>query len=137
VVDELDRVLMLRRYRFLPDRTAWELPGGIVDDGEDPGAAAGREVEEETGWRPRHLRHVVTFEPQIGTIQCPHELFLGRGADQVGPPTDVEEAGQVKWIPLADVPAMLAAGELAGSGTLVAVLHLLAFGSPGPVATGG
>ncbi len=137
VVDELDRVLMLRRYRFLPDRAAWELPGGIVNEGEDPGTAAAREVVEETGWRPRKLRHIVTFEPQIGMVQSPHEVFLGRGADQVGPPTDVEEAGQVDWIPIADLPGMLAAGELAGSGTLVAVLHLLAFGPPDPPAKPG
>ena len=53
--DAGERVLMMRRHRFIVDRWVWELPGGYVDDGEEPAAAAAREVEEETGWRPRRL----------------------------------------------------------------------------------
>ncbi|MYQ40300.1 Transcriptional regulators [Streptomyces sp. LamerLS-316] len=126
VVDDRDRVLMLWRYRFVPDQWGWELPGGIVDKGEEAGAAALREVVEETGWRPKSLEHVVTYQPMVGMVDSPHEIFVGHGADQVGPPTDVEEAGLVEWVPLADIPGLMARGELMGSGTLVALLHILA-----------
>jgi hypothetical protein len=52
VLDEAgERLLLLRRHRFIVDRWVWELPGGYVD--EDPAAAAAREVVEETGWQPR------------------------------------------------------------------------------------
>ncbi len=40
VLDDQDRVLMLWRYRFVPDSFGWELPGGIVDEGEDAAQAA-------------------------------------------------------------------------------------------------
>jgi ADP-ribose pyrophosphatase len=33
-----------RRHRFIVDRWVWELPGGYVDDGENPGPAAPREA---------------------------------------------------------------------------------------------
>jgi 8-oxo-dGTP pyrophosphatase MutT (NUDIX family) len=126
VIDDRDRVLMLWRYRFVPGTFGWELPGGIVDDGETPAAAAAREVEEETGWRPAALEHVVSFQPMIGMVDSPHEVFVARGAEHIGDPTDMEEAGHVAWVPLADVPGLMARGELAGSGTLIALLHVLA-----------
>ncbi|CAG7637581.1 GntR family transcriptional regulator [Actinacidiphila bryophytorum] len=135
VLDDQDRVLMLWRYRFVPQQWGWELPGGIVDAGEDGKATALREVEEETGWRPRALEHVVTFQPMIGMVDSPHEIFVGRGAEQVGSPTDVEEAGHIEWVPLADIPGLMARGDLMGSGTLVALLHVLANrGKNGPTA---
>jgi 8-oxo-dGTP pyrophosphatase MutT (NUDIX family) len=46
-----DRVLLVRRYRFVQDRWGWELPGGLVDEDEEPGEAARRELEELTGYR--------------------------------------------------------------------------------------
>ncbi|MEV0191870.1 GntR family transcriptional regulator [Kitasatospora purpeofusca] len=126
VVDDQDRVLMLWRYRFVPGRFGWELPGGIVDAGEEAKDAAAREVEEETGWRPDAIEHVVTYQPMVGMVDSPHEIFVARGATKVGDPTDVEEAGHIEWIPLAEVPGLIARDELLGSGTLVALLHLLA-----------
>ncbi|WP_405561048.1 NUDIX domain-containing protein [Streptomyces sp. NBC_01180] len=126
VVDDQERVLMLWRYRFVTQQWGWELPGGIVDEGEDPHATAMREVEEETGWRPAKLDHFVTYQPMIGMVDSPHEIYVGHGAEHVGEPTDVEEAGHVAWVPLADIPGLMARDELLGSGTLVGLLHLLA-----------
>ncbi len=125
VVDEQDRVLMLWRYRFVPQQWGWELPGGIVDDGEDAAVTAARETEEETGWRPAKVEHVVTYQPMIGMVDSPHEIFVARGATKVGEPTDAEEAGHVAWVPLDEIPALMSEGKLMGSGTLVALLHLL------------
>lgn len=126
VLDDQERVLMLWRYRFVPQQWGWELPGGIVDAGEDASATAEREVVEETGWRPLNVEHVVSYQPMVGMVDSPHDIFVGRGAERIGDPTDAEEAGHVEWVPLADIPGLMARGDLMGSGTLVAVLHLLA-----------
>ncbi|MFR0356915.1 NUDIX domain-containing protein [Streptomyces sediminimaris] len=135
VLDDKDRVLMLWRYRFVPGSFGWELPGGIVDDGEDPADTALREVEEETGWRPDALKHVITYQPMVGMVDSPHEIFVGRGAEHVGDPTDIEESGYVAWVPLADIPALMERDQLMGSGTLVALLHVLASRTAGPSPT--
>lgn len=111
VLDAEDRVLMLWRYRFVPQAWGWELPGGIVDPGEDGSQAARREVEEETGWRPDSLEHVVTFQPMIGMVDSPHEVFVGEGATLVGEPEEGEEAGRIAWVPLSEIPALMAEGS--------------------------
>src|SRR6266508_6983994 len=66
--DDDDAVLLSRRHRFVPDVWNWELPGGIVDAGETPAQTAAREVVEETGYQPRNLAHLTSFEPMIGTV---------------------------------------------------------------------
>lgn len=127
VVNDADEVLMMWRHRFAVDQWGWELPGGIVDAGEDGAAAAVREIEEETGWRPTgEVRHVVSFQPMPGMVDTPHELYALRGAEKVSEPQDAEEAAIIEWVPMAKVLDLINAGEVAGSGSLVALLHLLA-----------
>ena len=126
VLNDADEVLMLWRHRFVDDSWGWELPGGIVDGSEDGAAAAAREVEEETGWRPAALEHFLTFQPMVGMVDTPHELYRGRGASLIGEPTDMEEAGRVGWIPMSTILDLITRGEVLGSGSLVGLLYLLA-----------
>lgn len=124
--DAGERVLLMWRHRFVADVWNWELPGGLVEEGEDPAVAAARECVEETGWRPRELEHAATFEPMIGMLESPHHVYVGHGAEQVGEPTEVNEMQRMEWVPLADVPELIADGLVRNSGTLVALLHVLA-----------
>ena len=75
--DAGERVLMMRRHRFIVDRWVWELPGGYVDDGEDSVTAAAREVEEETGWRPRKTEFVMSSPAAHRQRRLPAGLVPG------------------------------------------------------------
>lgn len=123
-------VLLMWRHRFVSNVWNWELPGGLIDDGEEPATTAEREILEETGYKPRELRHLVTFEPMIGMVNNPHHVYLGLGAEQVAEPTEVTEMQHMEWVPLADIPQLIADDKIKNSGTLVALLHVLAISGP-------
>jgi 8-oxo-dGTP pyrophosphatase MutT (NUDIX family) len=125
--DARKRVLMIWRHRFIPDCWTWELPGGYVDPDEDPAVTAAREVEEETGWRPRSIRPLTRFQPLAGTADFENLIFIGEGAEDTGAPSDSNEAARVEWITLDSVPERLARGEIIGAGTQIGLLHVLAF----------
>jgi 8-oxo-dGTP pyrophosphatase MutT (NUDIX family) len=125
VLDDADRVLMMWRHRFILDRWVWELPGGYLDADEDPAVCAAREVEEETGWRPRTMRPLLTFQPMVGTIEQSNTVYVSRGADNTGAAPDINETERLGWIPLAEAQQRIAAGEIVGAGSVSGLLAVL------------
>ena len=120
VVQDLDgRVLLLRHHRFITGTWGWEIPCGIVENGETSIEAAAREVEEETGFRPSGLRPLIDYQPCIGIADTPHDLFVATEVVRVGSPTDLAEAGEVGWFSLDEVAELLAGGQIHDSPTLL------------------
>ncbi len=125
VVNDRSEVLMMWRHRFITDAWAWELPMGLVEEGETPVQAAAREVEEETGWRPGPLTPLIYAEPANGITDSQHHIYRADGASYIGPPTERNESDRIEWIPLSDLRTMIDTREVISSGTLVGVLYLL------------
>lgn len=125
VLDDADRVLMMYRHRFIIDSWVWELPGGYLDPNEDPDEAAFREAEEETGWRPRSVEKLLEFQPMVGTIDQPNVVYLARGADDTGAEPDINEAQEVRWIPLSEIRGLIASGQIVGSGSVAGLMAVL------------
>src|SRR4051794_25835043 len=123
--DPGERVLMMWRHRFIVDRWVWELPGGYLDPAEDSMTCAAREVEEETGWRPRSIEKLISFQPMVGTIDQENIVYLARGADFTGAAPDVNEAERLGWIPLDEIQQHIDNGTIVGAGSVSGLLALL------------
>lgn len=129
--DALEHILLIWRHRFIVDQWDWEVPGGYVDPGEDGATAAAREAEEETGWRPRNLKFLLSYQPMIGSADAPQDIYVAHGADHVGEP-EVDEAETVRWVPIAEAQAMIARGEILGAATVIGVMHAAAARAAAP-----
>jgi len=106
-------VVLIRQFRHGIRDVTLEIPGGMIDDGESPEAAAARELREETGYVAEELRLLarVLPNPAIHDNYC--YLFVAEGCRNVGQPgLDPWEDIQVLERPLHDVPALIRSGEI-------------------------
>jgi 8-oxo-dGTP pyrophosphatase MutT (NUDIX family) len=127
VRDPARGLLLIYRHRFITDTWGWEIPAGRIDPGETPDTAAAREALEETGWRPGPLRPLLTFQPTNGLSDQRFHIFLADGATYEGDPSDPGEAERVEWVPVDEVRALVARGEMPDGLSLTAVLFALQF----------
>lgn len=124
VVNAANEVLLLWRHRFITDNWGWELAAGVVEDGEDIAVAAAREMEEETGWRPGPLRHLMSVEPSNGLTDARHHIYWADEAEYIGDPEDGFESDRREWVPLKLVPDLIARGEVPAANMAAALLLL-------------
>jgi 8-oxo-dGTP pyrophosphatase MutT (NUDIX family) len=125
------RVLLLWRHRFITGTWSWEIPIGKIDPGEEPAAAAARETEEETGWRPGPLTPLLRVEPTPGISDSVHHIYLADRAERIGPPEDDFESDHVSWVQLAEAPGLISRGEISAGTTIAALLYALTRQEPG------
>jgi len=55
------RIEFVRQYRYPMEEVLLELPAGKLDPGEEPIVCAGRELAEETGWKPVEIHELGSF----------------------------------------------------------------------------
>ena len=60
------KYVLERQYRHAQRLTAYEIPAGCVEKGEDPMEAAKRELYEETGFGGGEWSHLLTISPNAG-----------------------------------------------------------------------
>lgn len=106
-------VVLVRQYRHGDQRITLEIPGGLVDAGEDPATAALRECLEETGYRARAALSLGVVAPNPALFANRLHAFY---AVDVEPESAVQNTGtevtEVVLVPVTELEALLLAGEI-------------------------
>jgi len=117
-----DTVLLIRQYRYVARRPTWEMPTGGVHEGERLAEAAQRELAEEVGYRAGRLLHVCTYHTSKSVVDETAHLYLAEDLVAAPQPADDTEFIEVRPFVFREALAMVLAGEIQDSMTIVAVL---------------
>lgn len=110
-----DRVVMVRQYRPGVAEVHFEIPAGVADEGEhgDLEAAARRELAEETGYGGGRWSPLTTLSANPALTTNLTHSFLAEGVEPVGRAApEATEDLRVDLVPLAEIPALIDAGDM-------------------------
>jgi ADP-ribose pyrophosphatase len=131
VLDDEDRVCLIRQYRHPISAREWELPAGLLDfAGESALSAAKRELAEEVDLVASDWALLTDFHTSPGGSNESLRVYLARGvtdADEVFERTDEESEIEKLWVPLDEVVDAVLARRVQNS--ILAIAALAAYTS--------
>ena len=126
-MDADDRVCLVTLDRYTTGVSV-EVPAG-GSDGEEPLAAAQRELLEETGFEASEWTDIGTMHALNGIADATEHVFLARGLRRASSNDDAAESQAeegiqaVAWVPFGDVLRMIADGEITDGETIAAIAY--------------
>lgn len=124
-ITDADELVLVEQFRHGTQALTLEIPGGLVDPGEDPVAAGLRELREETGFVGSRASVLGRCRPNPAIQRNWLTTILVEGATQAAAPEqDEHEDCRVVVVPRAQVEAMVDRGEI-DHALVIAALHFL------------
>ncbi len=116
---EDDQAVMIRQFRYGTWSITLELPGGMIEPGEDVSVGCARELEEETGYRPAQMVPLGFCHPNPAIQGNKLHCFLALGCQRVsdGAPDATEDIA-VELVPRAALAGLVRDGTITHSAVL-------------------
>ncbi|MBC2162917.1 NUDIX hydrolase [Listeria booriae] len=86
-----NKMLMVEQYRKPLEKTIVEIPAGKIEPNEDPMLTAGRELEEETGFKTDELTHLVSFYTSPGFADELLHIYVAKDLKKQADPLQADE----------------------------------------------
>jgi ADP-ribose pyrophosphatase len=126
-VDNEGNVLLERQYREATGKELLEIPAGGIDPGEDPETAVIREMQEETGFRPGKVVRLRGFYLSPGFCNEYLHLYLATDLEPGRLYAEDTPGIEVVKVPLAEIPALVASGNVEDAKTVAGLLFYLEY----------
>lgn len=119
-VDKRGRILLVKQYRLPARAYLWELPAGRIDPGETPLKAARRELVEETGYRARRWKKLLSFYPSPGYVAEKMTVYVAQDltAGEAQPMED--ERIERRWFTATELDEWIRKGKIVDGKTITA-----------------
>lgn len=127
-LDEENRVMLVRQYRYVFSRTMLELPAGKREPGEPPLETAQRELREEVGATAEEWTALGTLIPSPGCYGERLYLYLARKLHFGDAQPDEDEFLTAERMPLKELYDLCMAGQIEDAKTVCGVLKVVAMG---------
>lgn len=116
-------IVLVRQFRFGIDGFSLEIPGGVMEAGEEPLAAGLRELREETGFTGARARLLGSTHPNpaIQSNRC-HFVLVEDAVRSEALEWDPDEEMEITTMPAADVLALARAGGISHALVLNALM---------------
>lgn len=135
VTAEGDAVL-IRQWRHGTEETTLEIPGGLIDPGEDPAQAGARELREETGFRAGRMISLGSVRPNPALFDNTCHTYLALDCVPEGEQQpDETESIEVWTVPVGMLTDLVRTGEIDHCVVVAALAYLWLEG--GVLAPGG
>ena len=121
-LDDENRVLLVRQFRYPYEKVLTELPAGKLEIGEDPEQAALRELREETGAVPGTFQSLGELYPSPGYCGEIIRMYLARELTFGEAALDEGEFLNVERMDFARLVELVLSGEIRDAKTIAAAL---------------
>ena len=121
-MDQEDKVIMVRQFRYPMGEVVLELPAGKLEPGEDPRDSGLRELEEETGLQAQTFLSMGCSYSSPGILAEKIHLYFAKDLVQGPVHPDDGEFLEVVRIPYDQLMDMVAQGEIKDGKTLAGIL---------------
>ncbi|MFN3532311.1 MAG: NUDIX hydrolase [Candidatus Brocadia sp.] len=121
-----DEIILIQQYRHAVKETLYEIPAGTLDQGESFFECAGRELEEEIGYRAGALEPLIILYPSPGILSETMHLF--KATHLVKTQTNYQMDESIKGIvqvKLSDALEMVKKGKIKDAKTVCSILMCL------------
>jgi ADP-ribose pyrophosphatase YjhB (NUDIX family) len=103
VLDDDGRVLLARRAGD-PGAAMWDLPGGFIEEGEDPLSSLRRELEEEAGVEIEPVEFLGAFSDRYGENGIYTINFYWTARIVSGEPAPADDVADLAWFAPEELP---------------------------------
>lgn len=129
-IDADGNVHLVGQFRYALQQYSWELPEGGCHVGEEPVAAAQRELKEELGLEAGNLELLGTSHLSNSVSNEEAFFFLATDLHQGNATPDGTELLERRLVPFAEALRMVMIGEITDSLSQIAILYYAAMKQP-------